>query len=106
MQLTATKHGVSLAGQSARQFTPEDLTIYDYIFVMDRDNLHDVLHLDRDESQGYKVRLFREFDPEPEDFQVPDPYYGGDQGFERVFLIVERTVDVILERLVGEHAIQ
>jgi protein-tyrosine phosphatase len=102
MQETALKHGVDLSGQSARQFESEDLAIFDHIFVMDRDNLNDVLYLDREERFGGKVRLFREFDPEPDDFQVPDPYYGGDRGFDNVYAIVKRTADVLLDRLVEE----
>jgi len=102
MQETALRHGVDLSDQAARQFEAEDLDAFDHIFVMDRDNLNDVLYLDRDERSGGKVRLFREFDPEPDDFQVPDPYYGGDGGFENVYSIVERTANVLLDRLVEE----
>ncbi len=66
---------------------------------MDRQNLHDTLFLDPDGDHGTRVRLFREFDPEPDDFQVPDPYYGGDEGFEQVYAMVDRTCTAILERL-------
>ncbi|GIV59060.1 low molecular weight phosphotyrosine protein phosphatase [Rhodocaloribacter litoris] len=103
MRETARRHGVPLDGQRARQFTARDLEHYDHIFVMDRDNLHDVLFLDREDRYGNKVRLFREFDPEPGDYQVPDPYYGGAQGFENVFAIVERTARTLLDRLVAEY---
>jgi len=103
MSETAVRHGVSLEGQTARQFQRMDLERYDHIFVMDRNNLQDVLHFDADTRYGHKVRLFREFDPDPGDFQVPDPYYGGDQGFENVFAIVDRTARNILARLMEEH---
>lgn len=98
MRRTARQHGVSLDDLRAQQFTAEDFQHYDHIFVMDKDNLHDVLYLDRGEQYGHKVRLFRELDPEPGDFQVPDPYYGGDQGFEKVYAMVERTARSLLDR--------
>ena len=103
MQETATAHGVSLDDHSASQFGTDDLADYDHIFVMDKSNLHDVLYLDEEEAHNGKVRLFREFDPEPGDFQVPDPYYGGQDGFENVYQIVERTAEQLLDRLIEEY---
>ena len=85
------------------QFQKADLRNFDHIFVMDRDNLHDVIYLDDDDRYAHKVRLFRELDPEPEDYQVPDPYYGDGDGFSRVFEIVDRTSHELLRRLVEEH---
>lgn len=105
MSETAGRHGVSLAGQTARQFKAEDLAAFNHVFVMDKNNLNDVLYLDVDESFEFKVRLFREFDPEPGDFQVPDPYYGGPEGFENVFAMVDRTCNLMLHRLVEEHGL-
>lgn len=105
MQQTALKHGVSLAGQSARQFHRMDLEEFDHIFVMDRDNLHDVIALDDDSRYSHKVRLFRELDPEPGDYQVPDPYYGSGDGFSRVFDIVDRTTNELLDRLLEEYSL-
>jgi len=102
---TALRHGVSLNGQSARQVERADLEAFDHIFVMDRDNLHDMLYLDENEIHGGKIRLFREVDPEPGDYQVPDPYYGGGDGFERVYDIVERTSRELLMRLIEEYGL-
>ena len=103
MRQTAQQHGISLDHLRAQQFEGSDLESYDHIFVMDKSNLHDVLYLDSNDRFGNKVRLFREFDPDPGDFQVPDPYYGGDQGFENVYRIVERTARTILHRLIEEY---
>jgi protein-tyrosine phosphatase len=105
MHATARQYGVSLDGQVARQFEARDLGAFDHIFVMDKQNLHDVLFLDRDDRYGHKVRLFREFDPEPGDYQVPDPYYGGDRGFDHVYEIANRTAAVLLDRLIEEHGL-
>ena len=103
MQATAQQYSIDLGEHQAQQFTAPDLAAYDHIFVMDKSNLHDVLFFDREDEHSGKVRLFREFDPEPGDFQVPDPYFGGDQGFENVYQIVERTAKTLLGRLVEEH---
>lgn len=101
MRQTARQHGVSLDGLRAQQFTTADLEAFDHIFVMDKGNLHDVLYHDVESRHGHKVRLFREFDPEPGDFQVPDPYYQG--RFDLVYAIVERTARTLLDRLVEEY---
>jgi protein-tyrosine phosphatase len=106
MRETAAQHDVSLDQHRASQFRADDLEEYDHVFVMDKDNLHDVLYLDDDDRHNGKVRLFREFDPEPGDFQVPDPYYGGQDGFERVYQIVERTAKQLLDQLIEEYDLQ
>jgi protein-tyrosine phosphatase len=106
MRKTAQRNDVSLEEHRASQFVGEDLERFDHIFVMDKSNLKDVLHLDTDEEYGGKVRLFREFDPEPDDYQVPDPYHGGRKGFEKVYDIVERTSDMLLHRLVDEYDLE
>lgn len=103
MRETAQKHGLSLEEHTASQFTARDLEEYDHVFAMDKDNLHDILYFDEDDEHSGKVRLFREFDPEPGDYQVPDPYHGGREGFERVYSIVDRTSEKLLERLIEEH---
>ena len=99
MTATAAGHGLDLSALKARQLTRADLADFDHVFVMDKQNLHDTLALDPDGDHGTRVRLFREFDPEPGDYQVPDPYYGGPEGFDRVFDIADRTTDAILDRL-------
>lgn len=103
MRRTAERYGLSLEAHRGRQFAREDLAAYDHVFVMDKSNLHDVLFLDADDQYGHRVRLFREFDPEPGDYQVPDPYYGGERGFDEVYAIVSRTSERLLERLIEEH---
>jgi protein-tyrosine phosphatase len=103
MRKTAQEKGHSLEEHRASQFSKEDLERFDHVFVMDKSNLNDVLHLDENDAHGGKVRLFREFDPEPGDYQVPDPYHGGRQGFENVYDIVERTADMLLHQLAAEY---
>ncbi len=103
MRSTAQGYGLSIEAHRAQQFVVDDFGQYDHVFVMDKSNLHDVLFLDEEDVHSGTVRLFREFDPQPGDFQVPDPYHGGEQGFENVYAIVDRTAQAILERLIDEH---
>lgn len=88
---SAATHGVHLTGHS-RQIQPEDFKNFDYIVAMDQSNL---AHLEqyRDGVGGDAVLyLLREFDPEGgPGAEVPDPYYGGPNGFEEVFDIVDRS---------------
>jgi protein-tyrosine phosphatase len=102
MCTTADHYDVPIREQRARQLKRRDLDHYDHVFAMDKSVLHDTLYLDPEGDHGTRVRLFREFDPEPGDYQVPDPYYGGDEGFHEVYRITERTARAILDRL--KHA--
>ncbi len=99
----AARRGVSLDRHRARQFQATDLAYYDHILVMDRDNLLDVLALDEGDDWGHKVRLLRELDTEPEDYAVPDPYYGGEEGFGRVHDILDRTTRQLVQKLAEYH---
>lgn len=103
MRRKAAEYGLSLESHRGQQLTAAHLAEFDHIFVMDKNNLHDVLYLDKLDDHGHKVRLFREVDPEPDDYQVPDPYHGGARGFENVYQIVDRTVQKLIERLVEEY---
>lgn len=76
---TAQLHGIAIDHQRARQFTPQDFQDFDYIYVMDRQNLRNVLAMTTKASDRKKVHLLLG------DTEVEDPYYGGDEGFEVVF---------------------
>ena len=97
MQATARSKGIHLTSR-AQQIQAGDIRRYDLILAMDRSNLEGIEYLCSPETAAQKVRLFRSFDPEVDgDLDVPDPYYGRDDGFERVFQIVHRTCPPILE---------
>ena len=103
MQAAARRNGdLDIGTQRAQQFAADHFEDFDHIFAMDKSNLHDVLFLDEEEQYDGKVRLFREFDPQPGDYQVPDPYAGGREGFDRVYRIADRTTARILDELVKE----
>lgn len=98
MQKTAESHGVINDG-TARQVRQSDFDEFDWIVAMDRSNRRDLLEIASSPEQQAKIRLMREFDPEPNDPDVPDPYYGGAEGFEHTYQIVERSVGGLLETL-------
>lgn len=106
MMATARGHGVDLSAQRARQFVDTDLADFDHILAMDKSNLHDILYLDTGNDFGHRVTLFRQWDPEPGDYEVPDPYYGGDEGFEHVYGIVDRTAEALLKGLVAHYELE
>jgi protein-tyrosine phosphatase len=84
---TARARGVELPGR-ARQFRREDFDRFDHVLAMDRENFRELLRLAPDAAARAKVALLRSFDPEaPPEAEVPDPYYGGADGFDRVFEI-------------------
>ena len=93
----AERRGMSLDGIRARRVRREDFEHFDYIIAMDKDNLARL----RDESPSehhHKLRLLLEFAAGPER-EVPDPYYGGSAGFERVLDLVEAASRGLLETL-------
>lgn len=98
MRQTAAGHGYQYDG-SARRFTPQDLIEADLVIAMDRDNLA-ILQANIGSEDEHKLHLLREFDPEAgQDLDVPDPYYGGQDGFETTFQIVHRSVQGLLDAL-------
>ena len=94
----ARQQGIELVSR-ARQFETFDLSYFDLILAMDKENYNDILALDRKANIREKVLLLRDFDPEPDDGNVPDPYYGGIHGFKTVFDIINRSCNVLLEKL-------
>jgi protein-tyrosine phosphatase len=97
----ARRRGVTLDG-AARQVRPDDFERFDLLVAMDRKNVGELLVLAPDEQAAGKVRLLREFDPASAgapDLDVPDPYYGGDNGFETVLDMVEASCRGLLAEL-------
>ena len=97
----ARTRGITLEGQG-RRISPEDFDRFDLLLAMDRENLVDVLALAPDETASEKVKLLREFDPEAVargHLDVPDPYYGGADGFENVLDLVERACRGLLDHV-------
>ena len=97
--LAARRRGVTLEG-AARQVRSEDFRRFDLLIALDRSNLRELLARAPDEEAAEKVRLLREFDPAAAgDLDVPDPYYGGDRGFETVLDLVEASCRGLIDEL-------
>jgi protein-tyrosine phosphatase len=99
---TAEARGVRLASR-ARRFSASDFARFDYVLAMDADNERALARLAPSEEARAKVLRLRRFDPKSDDLDVPDPYYGGERGFEEVFEICEAACRGLLEHLVAEH---
>lgn len=96
---TAKNRGLDITNQRARQFKKNDFEIFDHIFVMDNSNYKDVLALAPNEESKSKVKLIlNEIFPN-ENVDVPDPYYGGQEGFENVFDMLDQACEEIARKL-------
>jgi protein-tyrosine phosphatase len=97
--LAAGRRGITLEG-AARQIRASDFRDFDLVIALDRANLRELLAVAPDEDAAEKIRLLREFDPRAGgDLDVPDPYYGGDRGFETVLDMVEAACRGLLDEL-------
>ncbi len=105
-QAAARARGIELADLRARRIAPSDFESFDLIVAMDKEN-HDAL-LTRCPNPAYreKVRLLMEFDPSASIESVPDPYYGGAIGFERVLDLVEQASIGLLAYLRRKHRLK
>lgn len=94
----AAQRGYDLSALRARQVATRDFVYFDYILAMDRDNL-DLLRQACPEAHAGKLGLFLDFAKGVEMSEVPDPYYGGPEGFEQVLDLIENAADGLLEKL-------
>ncbi len=95
----AKKYGVDIKSQKARLFIKSDFKLFDYIYVMDQSNYKNVLGLADTDMDRSKVRLILEEIAQSENLEVPDPYYGGKQGFEDVYQLLDKSCTVIADKL-------
>jgi protein-tyrosine phosphatase len=101
-QRAAKARGYDLSGGCARQVRPEDFAEFDYVLAMDKDNLSWLLRNCPARYQ-HRVRLFLEFAEDAEVDEVPDPYYGGAEGFERVLDLIEEASKGLLSDIRRER---
>jgi protein-tyrosine phosphatase len=99
-QRSAGLRGLDLSFQRARRITPEDCETFDYILTMDEDNYRAVASLCRGSAV---VRPFLDFAANSPETEVPDPYYGGPDGFEHVLDLVEDASEGLLEDIRKRH---
>lgn len=101
-QIFAQNRGYDLSHLRARQIATSDFESFDYILAMDSQNLENIRSMQPAGYQGH-VSLFLDFLDEGEGQEVPDPYYGGAEGFEMVVDMVERACDNLLENIRSKH---
>ena len=92
-QEVALKHGINIGKQRARPFVMEDFDRFDHIYVMDRSNLANLKALGPTAAQWEKVQLLLG------SAEVPDPYYGGPEGFQEVYQMIDQATDTIANQL-------
>lgn len=106
MRRVAARKGLVYDGR-ARQFQRDDFKRYDLIVAMDLENRDFLRSLARNDAERAKIRLIREFDPDGgPNASVPDPYYGGIEGFEEVYSILERSTRELLDSLEQNEAFE
>lgn len=93
------KYNIDITQQRGRQFNKSDFDNFDEIFVMDNSNKEDVLALATTDADRAKVKLILNEIFPGENVDVPDPYFGGDSGFENVFKMLDEACDQIAARL-------
>ncbi|CAM1358125.1 putative Protein-tyrosine-phosphatase [Tenacibaculum sediminilitoris] len=95
----AKKYGIDITNQRSRKFTKADFDNFDIIFVMDKSNYDDIVAMSETEIQQKKVKMIlKELYPD-ENRNVPDPYYGGGQGFENVYKMLDGACKIIASKL-------
>lgn len=103
MQRHAKKRGYNLTSK-ARKFDPKDFTDFDYIIAMDTANFRDITAQDIKKEFTHKVFLMTDFCTRHEtNGGVPDPYYGGDDGFELVLDLIEDACEGLLSKIKNDH---
>lgn len=94
----AKKHGIDITSQSARQFQVEDFDEFDTIYAMDQSNYQNIISLARNADDENKVKLILN-EISLENNSVPDPYYGGNRGFDDVYEMLDEACAIIANKL-------
>jgi protein-tyrosine phosphatase len=102
--LTAQKNGIDITNQKGRQFTTNDFDYFDYIYVMDGSNYDNVIELAKNEIHKSKVDMILNHLFPGENVDVPDPYYGLQNGFDMVYEMLDETCDILAKKLIEKHS--
>ncbi|WP_396600720.1 low molecular weight protein-tyrosine-phosphatase [Algibacter sp. R77976] len=95
----ARKYGLDISKLQGRQFNVSDFDTFDLIYVMDTSNYQNVIKLARHDEDVAKVKFILNETHPGKNFEVPDPYYGGDHGFENVFQMLDEACELVAEKL-------
>lgn len=96
---TARKNGIDISQQRARLFKYSDFQKFDKIYVMDHNNYSDVINVAKTDDDKNKVDLILNLINPGKNIPVPDPYYGGINGFENVFSLIDKACDKLIENI-------
>ena len=97
----AKKNGVDISHQKARQFNTEDFNTFDKILVMDTSNYRNLLRLASSQEDSEKIKLILDYSFPNKKASVPDPYYGGSNGFENVYHLLDQACEEIIQKLIN-----
>lgn len=101
---TAKKNGLDISSQKGKHFTPQHFEEFDYIYVMDGSNYDDLLFLAKTDDHKKKVsRILDELFP-GDNVDVPDPYYGLQNGFDMVYEMLDEATDLLAKKLIEKHS--
>ena len=95
----ARKYSIDISYQRARPFKTEDFEAFDLVFAMDRENYKNIMRLARSDNDRKKVELILDRIHPGKGLEVPDPYYGGNHGFENVFKLLDTSCEKIANDL-------
>lgn len=95
-QAACARRGIDISHLRGRRATTDDIRQFDYVLAMDNENYENLLAICPAEHRS-KIRLFMEFAPHRTEKEVPDPYFGGASGFDRVLDMIEDAAQGLLE---------
>ena len=95
----ARQNGLNITNQRARKFTKQDFEDFDIIYAMDNSNYQNIIGLAENSQQKEKVKLILNESFPDKNLDVPDPYYGGDKGFENVYNMLDNACEIIAKRI-------
>lgn len=101
---TAKKNGIDITQQRCRQFSARDFEEFDYIFAMDLSNYSNIIALAKNEEQKKKVELILNHLFPGDNVDVPDPYYGLQNGFDMVYEMLDETCEIVAKKLIDKHS--
>ncbi|KAF2519383.1 low molecular weight phosphotyrosine protein phosphatase [Flavobacterium salilacus subsp. salilacus] len=101
---TARNRGLDITQQRARQIKTSDFDKFDYIYVMDASNYNNVVKLAPNTTAKEKVRLMMDALYPGENIEVPDPYFGGDDGFYNVYDMLDEACTIVADNLLKTHS--
>jgi protein-tyrosine phosphatase len=102
-QAAAQNRGIDISGQSARKIVRADFSRFDLLLAMDGSNYQELVQLAPSDAR-HKIRRFLDFAPQVETQDVPDPFFGGREGFDHALDLIEQAARGLLAELIGDQA--